>query len=89
MALSIWTERLGDYFPDNNELKIKAEDAKRLNNGHLPRPGFEALVALDGQHWWLTQRYQHAKTVYTIRDAGRWRLENGRAVLGGTPTKEK
>ena len=81
----MWTEYL-----DNGHYKIKTEDAKRLNNGRLPRPGFEALVKHGGKHWWLSMSRDYAlRPCYTIRDAGRWYLDDkGNAVLGTPPKQE-
>ena len=62
---------------------ISEADARKLNNGHLPRQGYEALVAHNGKHWWLARQWDQGRCVWTIRDAGRWRLVDGQAVLGG------
>lgn len=63
--------------------EISEADAKKLNNGRLPRQGFEALVLHEGKHWWLARTIEGGKVVWSIRDAGRWRLVDGQAVLGG------
>lgn len=61
------------------EIRVSEAEARRLNNGRLPRDGHEALVWHDGRHWWLARRREG----WTVRDAGKWRLVNGEAVLGG------
>jgi hypothetical protein len=68
---------------DNGHYIISEKDAKKLNNGSLPRQGFESLVAHDGKHWWLARAWDQGRCLWTIRDAGRWRLVDGQAVLGG------
>lgn len=67
----------------NGFFAIDEEDARRLNNGKLPRPGHEALVAYDSEHWWLARTVDQGKQVWSIRVARHWRLKDGVAVYRG------
>lgn len=74
-----------DKYIDNGFYEISEQLAKRLCGGDLPQYGHEKLVAHNGKHYWLTlTKNWRLKSVWSVRDAGSWRLVDGQAVLGGS-----
>jgi hypothetical protein len=65
---------------DHGWYQLTDKQAKQLNNGLLPRPGYEALVAVDGVHFWLSRTRHNGQMVWSVR-ATKWMLKNGVAVL--------
>jgi hypothetical protein len=67
---------------DNGFYRIAAKDAKALASGKLPRHGYEKLVVMENQHYWLARTWVGERQVWSIRQTN-WRLdENGIARLG-------
>lgn len=60
---------------------IKAGRVAKANNVRLPKHGHESLVQIDGAWFWLARTQDQRRTVWSLRDAGGWRMENGRMVL--------
>lgn len=65
---------------DNGFWQISERQARALNNGKLPAHGREALIACEGQHYWLARTMHMSKQVWSIRET-KWSLVNGQAVL--------
>ena len=67
--------------------EINRNLASKLSSGPLPQPGFEKLVGAPAGFKtkngfvWLTLTRHNEKLVWSIRDAGNWKLENNVAVL--------
>lgn len=63
---------------------ISNKDAGKLVGGHkhLPRDGYEKLIAYDGKHWWLARTRDGWRGVtWSVRVAHGWKLDDkGNAV---------
>lgn len=66
---------------DSGFWRLSKADALIVADGKLPKPGYEKLVYLWGDHWWLARTSVNRKPVWSMRKTP-WRLVDGRAVLG-------
>src|SRR5271157_2443977 len=69
--------KLGATYIDHGFWQISVVTAKSLCAGRLPKEGYEKLVAHNNKHYWVAQTSVHGKAVWSIRDAGGWKLRDG------------
>lgn len=74
-------DSLQAVYIDTGFYAITEATAKRINNGKLPRPGYEACVEVLGVWLWLARTPCGGKILWAVRDAKGWHVVNGTTRL--------